>query len=190
MFRNLKLKNPNLNYFEYFYILNDVEKQHEELLNDNPAMIELVIGIFKEKGYDNQELLEKLKKLFLLNNPYSIDELGKDILYIDDVSLYNDTVEKIFQEGLEKIVQSFVHELSDREQDIIRQIFENEETLQEIGSKYNVTRQAIGSTKQKILKNLKKKLVLKKNKEAINSYLENNNHEYSDNKNSIYIRKH
>lgn len=109
--------------------------------------------------------VDKLRKLMqVANDPISLetpvgdDDEGNIGNYIEDVNAI-DTLEKINQDDITRVISEILSNLNPREERVIRMRFGigtlDESTLEEIGKKFNVTRERVRQIEAKALQRLK-----------------------------------
>lgn len=126
------------------------------------------------KGYEpsDEELsaisgieVDKIRKLMqVANDPISLetpvgdDEEGNIGNYIEDINAI-DTFEKINQDDISRVIADILSNLNPREERVLRMRFGigtlDEATLEEIGKKFNVTRERVRQIEAKALQRLK-----------------------------------
>lgn len=107
-----------------------------------------------------------------LETPVGDDEEGNIGNYIEDTNSV-DTIEKINQDDITKVVSEVLANLSPREERVIRMRFGigtlDESTLEEIGKKFNVTRERVRQIEAKALERLKSPQRMKELEAIINN---------------------
>jgi len=121
--------------------------------------------------------VDKIRKLMqVANDPISIetpvgeDEEGNIGNYIEDTNAV-DTFEKINQDDISRVIAEILANLNPREERVIRMRFGigtlDESTLEEIGKKFNVTRERVRQIEAKALQRLKSPQRLKELEEIL-----------------------
>ncbi len=190
-----KRRSTNTKYFEYFYEKAKVEQQTGKKLKDNPELIEVITQHLEKIGYLEGKDLEELRTRTLANNSYSYEQIENNLSYLDDDALYSKTVEKVFQQELAEFIEGITKELPEKKRESLRSFYglggEKSSTLESIGKKEGVTREAIRircKDGQKELRKLMKSWYWQRSS-ITKSFLEYSNHEYESNPHPVYIKK-
>lgn len=119
-----------------------------------------------------RKMLQVAKDPISLETPVGDDEEGNIGNYIEDINSL-DTIEKINQDDITRVVSDILADLNPREERVIRMRFGigtlDEATLEEIGKKFNVTRERVRQIEAKALQRLKSPQRLKDLESILNS---------------------
>ncbi len=142
-----KKRSTDTKYFEYLYAKSKVEQQTGKKLKDNPELIEVITQHLEKVGYIKGKDLEELKTRTLANNPYSYEQIENNLSYLEDDTLYSETVEKVFQQELAEFIEDITEELPEKNRESLRSFYglggQKSNTLESIGKREGVTREAI-----------------------------------------------
>lgn len=139
--------------------IKKINKAIKEHVNDHgyePSDVELgkIVGMDPEKV---NRMLQVAKDPISLETPVGDDEDSNIGNYIEDHSAV-DAIEKINEEDIAKVVAEALGTLSSREERVIRMRFGigtmDEHTLEEIGKRFNVTRERVRQIEAKALQRL------------------------------------
>lgn len=153
---------------------NRVIRVPSHVVDSIRKLSKLVRDHISTKGYEpsDEELsaisgmdVDKIRKLMqVANDPISLetpvgdDEEGNIGNYIEDTNAI-DTFEKINQDDISRVIANILTNLNPREERVIRMRFGigtlDEATLEEIGKKFNVTRERVRQIEAKALERLK-----------------------------------
>ena len=145
-----------------FYLLQKEKQKLEEYSHKK-----LLPSLAKEtqtKVSDVEQMKEiVLKKDFSLDQPINSETGGKSFLEFqqDDSSIDESLSLHQMSELLKKHLKALEPELNEKEKSVIknRLLKEPPQTLQEIADEFNVTREAIRQSEERLMKKLKEKLV-------------------------------
>ena len=145
-----------------FYLLQK-EKQKLEEYSHNKFLPDLAKET-QTKVKDVEQMKEiVLKKDFSLDQPVNSEKGGKSFLEFqqDDSSIDESLSLYQMSELLKKHLKALESELNEKEKSIIknRLLKESPQTLQEIANEFNVTREAIRQSEERLMKKLKEKLI-------------------------------
>ena len=151
--------------------LNKAIKEHVNTKGYEPSDEEL--GAMCEMDPDKvRRMLQVAKDPISLETPVGDDEEGNIGNYIEDVNSI-DTIEKINQDDITRVVSDILADLNPREERVIRMRFGigtiDESTLEEIGKKFNVTRERVRQIEAKALQRLQSPQRLKDLESILNS---------------------
>jgi RNA polymerase primary sigma factor len=137
--------------------INRAIKDHVAVHGKEPSMAELSAAV----GMDELKIARMqrvAREPISLETPVGEDEDGKLGNYIEDTESEN-AFEQIAKDDVNKVVAGVLSELSSREERTIRMRFGigtmEESTLEEIGQKFNVTRERVRQIEAKALERLK-----------------------------------
>jgi RNA polymerase primary sigma factor len=132
-------------------------KDHVNTKGYEPSDAELA-AICQMDADKIRKMLQVAKDPISLETPVGDEEDGNIGNYIEDLSSM-DTIEKINQDDISKVVSEVLSHLNPREERVIRMRFGigtlDESTLEEIGKKFNVTRERVRQIESKALQRLK-----------------------------------
>jgi RNA polymerase primary sigma factor len=137
--------------------INKAIKEHVNTMGYEPSDAELgkIIGMDPEKV---SRMLQVAKDPISLETPVGDDEDANIGNYIEDHSAV-DAVEKINDDDVTRVVGEALGTLSSREERVLRMRFGigtmDEHTLEEIGKRFNVTRERVRQIEAKALQRLK-----------------------------------
>jgi len=146
-------------------------KEHVSTKGYEPSDDELAVicGMDADKV---RKMLQVAKDPISLETPVGDDEDGNIGNYIEDTNSL-DTIEKINQDDITKVVSEVLANLNPREERVIRMRFGigtmDESTLEEIGKKFNVTRERVRQIEAKALQRLQSPQRLKDLESILNS---------------------
>lgn len=186
-------RGENTKYFEYFYAKRGVEKEEEKRLEDNPELIEKVMLGLEKSGYCEGKLLEELKTRVSIHMPYSIEQLGDGLSYLDDDTLYGEVIEKVYQQELRNFIEEITEKLPRKRRETLRSYYglggRVGISLENIGLKEGVTHEAIRLRCRDGKQSLKSKMIYWKNYSVTKSFIENSHHEYEGVTHNAYIKR-
>jgi RNA polymerase primary sigma factor len=137
--------------------INKAIKDHVNTKGYEPSDAELaaICGMDEDKV---KKMLQVAKDPISLETPVGDEEEGNIGNYIEDTAAL-DTIEKINQDDITKVISNVLSHLNPREERVIRMRFGigtmDEATLEEIGKKFNVTRERVRQIEAKALQRLK-----------------------------------
>jgi RNA polymerase primary sigma factor len=137
--------------------INKAIKDHVNTKGYEPSDAELAVicGMDEDKV---KKMLQVAKDPISIETPVGDEEEGNIGNYIEDTASM-DTIEKINQDDITKVISNVLSHLNPREERVIRMRFGigtmDESTLEEIGKKFNVTRERVRQIEAKALQRLK-----------------------------------
>lgn len=151
--------------------INKAIKEHVSTKGYEPSDEEL--AVLCDMDSDKiRKMLQVAKDPISIETPVGDEEDSNIGNYIEDITAV-DTVEKINQEDITKVVSDVLANLNPREERVIRMRFGigtlDESTLEEIGKKFNVTRERVRQIEAKALQRLKSPQRLKDLESILNS---------------------
>lgn len=139
---------------KYKKVISDFEQEHER--KPSPEELSEILDIPIEKIMTTMRVSSRHVSI---DAPFSEDE-GNTLLDVLENDQAEDSDKSLINESLREEINRTLSTLSDREADIIRLSFGigcKEMRLEEIGAKFDLTRERVRQIKEKALRNLKKR---------------------------------
>lgn len=189
----LSALSKNSGCYEYFDVMRKVERRYQEKLNSYPELIEVIAHELKKIGYCDGKKLEELKTRISIKNPYSYEQIEEELCYYYEDTLYNHSLEKVYQQELTQFLEHAMEKLSEKKKEAICFSYglgnRKQCTLEEIGKKEEVGHETIRQRKESGIKEMRKILNSWKISDITKSFIEYSNHEYEGNVSPIYRKK-
>ncbi len=114
-------------------------------------MIEEIALELERIGYCDGKILEELKTRISIKNPYSYEQIEEELCYYDEDTLYNHSLEKVYQQELTQFLENAMEKLSKKKKEAIGFSYglgnRKQCTLEEIGKKEGVGHETIRQRK-------------------------------------------
>lgn len=180
-------------YFEYIYVKEEVEKKTKKKVKDNPELIEDIIQELVNRGYGNEEKLKELKSMVSICNALSYEQIEDNLHWVDDDTLYRETLEEMYQGELKAFIMEMRERLTPKKRQVLNKFygFDGEEScpfFKKIAAEFYCSRQAVFHNHRLALEQIEKRVKFWKRVDITNSFVENSNHEYEDNLPLVYIK--